>query len=231
MNKKWEVEDSYHPKVVEILEKNGFKNIIRMPRFSLYDYEAEKNDSTVYVEVRSRSVGMAPYFIIRKSKMQRLRDLKNQTSREVYFLLLQGDDYALYEIDEDPENVKPFKLKIYGKEVPGLRFYPLKRGVTEEDKTKIVELRKRGFTIAEIAMKMDIGEGTVRNYIPQELKQIKREQKLEKEDRLVIRCNSNTKKEWHEILYEYKKKGFTAQDVFKLMIEYLEQYHQKGKIY
>jgi len=166
------VEESYRSKVEEILINSGFEELVRMPRQCLYDYEAKKDGKVVYVDVKTRSVGYAPVFTFRESKWRRLKELKELSGREIYILLIQGTNYRLFEIDDIPKDLKPFTILIPKAKVISLRF-PIIGELTDEEKNKIIELRKQGLSIAEISRMTGRSEPSIRKCIPLELRRFK----------------------------------------------------------
>lgn len=133
MLKGYEIEAKHNPHAVEILKKLGLKNLIRMPRLCLYDFEAEENGRTVYIEVRTRSPDKVPYFIFRRSKLARLNELKRTTGRNVYILLMWRNTHKFVEIDKFPlADLKPINITFFGEEVPAFGF-PVSGEITREE--------------------------------------------------------------------------------------------------
>ena len=234
VNKKYLVEDVHREKVEEILQVEGFRNVTMMPRLCLYDYEAEKDGHRAYVEVKTRSVGYAPIFVLKESKLRRLKELKASTGREVYLLLLQGSKYKLFEIDNPPDDLKPFKLSII-KGVKAFRF-PTRGELTDEEKKRIVELRKAGFPVVKIALELGRSEPAVRKSLPQELRGVlvtrpKKPKTKYKALRIPYK-RDDTCELWRELLYEYKKFGKKAEDLLVDSLKYFKQWGmRKGKVH
>lgn len=175
----YRVEDENTPEAIKILKKHGFTNIIRMPRLSLYDFEAEKDGKTVYIEFRCRSPTKAPTFTFSKSKLDRLKELKKKTGRDVYILLLRKPMYKLVEIDDFPGDLRPFYVVIGGKRIKTNRF-PARGELTGEEILKIVNLKKRGLSNKDIAEEVGCSVVTVRKILKlpdNELKKLVEERK------------------------------------------------------
>jgi len=167
------VEDENAPRAEEILRKEGFRNLIRMPRFHLYDYEAERGGKTVYIEVRCRSDDMAPLFTFRRSKLENLKELKRRSRRQVYILLMWRNQYSLCEVDDfPPRNLHPMKVVLFGKPVQTYRL-SLKGEVTEEEEKTAIRLREEGWTIKDIAEKLGRSPKTIRKHLPPHLRRMK----------------------------------------------------------
>jgi len=164
-----EVEQRYQATVIKILQEEKFENILRMPRLSLFDYEARRDGNVCYIELKTRSVGMAPFFSIRRSQFERLRELKKETGRNVYYLFVQGDMHKLVEIDCFPGDMKPFNVTVHGEAVPSVRF-PARGEVLDEEKQRMITLRKQGLAISKIAETLKRSEVSIRKYLPLELR-------------------------------------------------------------
>lgn len=163
---RWMVEDAYAPKVVEFLESKGFSNIVRMPRFSIYDFEAERNGEKVYVEAKSRSPDKQPIFLIREIKILRLKRLKQITGRKVYFVFAWRDKCKLVEIDElFTADLSPFRVYILRSGNTKNARFVFSRALSRKEIDEIAKLRIQGLSVSEIARRMGVSETTVRRYL------------------------------------------------------------------
>ena len=225
MNKYHEIEDRYMPLAFKALEEKGFTDMVRMPQGTLYDIEAKLDGETVYVEVRSRSPDKAPLFAFKRRKLERLEELGRTTGRKVFILLVWGKYHQLFELHEFWKVVKPFKVYITGRETSKrLTMWRLriKGEMTDDEKRRIEELYKKGYTQEAVAMAVGRSVETVRKYLksknlvrPQPPSKPKAERQLRLEIRIRDEMVDEVLSMWRELLYEYKKKGLRAEDLLR----------------
>jgi len=51
----------------------------------------------------------------------------------------------------------------------------------------------------------------------------------EKKEVILIRCTKKTKEAWRQLLYQYKAKGWTAEDLLRYLM--FSEQPMKGKVY
>jgi hypothetical protein len=230
VNPKYLIEDRETPKAIEILKSNGFREILRMPRLCLYDFEAlDSSGKPVYIEFRFRSPDKAPLFVFKKSKLARLRELRERTGREVYLLLLWGERYKLTTLDNLDEDLKPFKLFITGKDNLSFRF-PLEGELREEEKTKIKELFEKGVKLKDIAQEVGRCTPTIAHFLEREGLRVSRRTSHRKKTMVIhIRARESTFREWQKLLYHWKMFGWDAEKLLSEMIAYFQS-KPKGQV-
>lgn len=100
-NKGFIVEDKWIPEALQFLESKGFKDVKRMPRYSLYDFTAKKNGEECFIEMKTRSPDAeTQIFHIKPKKLSRLKELKEVLGKPVYLLFINKHGKWLMELDE-----------------------------------------------------------------------------------------------------------------------------------
>lgn len=210
MLKTYAVEDENMPDVIRFLEGEGFTNICRMPRLALYDLEATKRGRRVYIEVKIRSADKAPYFVLTAGKLNRLKELKRATGRQVYLVFKWGRYIRMCEIDNLKRDMKPIRVTLSSKKVPAYRF-PARGEVTSEEIDKMIDLARKGYTLREIAERLNRQESTVRRYLPEDvLKSLKRGGEVRTEarkERISITMEREVLMELDKLVREHNKKN------------------------
>jgi len=243
MQHSYVVEDENFPRAIKILEKNGFKRIVRMPRLCLYDCEAEKNGEKVYIEVRVRSKDKRPYFVFNRSKLERLKTLKTSTGRPVFILLMWHTRHILCDIDSfPPHDLIPFRVSLFGKGIPAVRF-PVEGEMTADEINEAIELRRKNWTIEDIAIKLKRTEVTIRKHIPSSLRpSIKRTAggfdrcprcgyEVPKGKKVVTRIwmSQELNKDWENLAKDYETKEMAFNEVLRKARLY-DKEHERSRL-
>ena len=111
-----EIEKAYDPKIVEILEAEGFTEVksAKKRQFSPYDFRAFKDGKLCFIESRIRSPeAKTQFFTFRDTKLKHLAELEKKG--KVYIILLNKFGHRILTLDallsEEHEDVKFFKYK------------------------------------------------------------------------------------------------------------------------
>jgi Holliday junction resolvase-like predicted endonuclease len=95
------VEEDWTEVAKEYLRANGFKNIVRMPRYSLYDFMCEKDGKICFVEMKTRSAkAKTQLFVVKEKKLRRLLELQENTNCPVYLLFINKNGKWLLRLDD-----------------------------------------------------------------------------------------------------------------------------------
>lgn len=111
-----EIEALNNPKIVEILEKNGFEDIksAEKRRFSPFDFRAFRNGKLCFIEARVRSSqAKSQFFTFTDSKLRHLAELEREG--DVYIILLNKFGHRILTLNEllsgKHEDIHFFKYK------------------------------------------------------------------------------------------------------------------------
>jgi len=53
---------------------------------------------------------------------------------------------------------------------------------------------------------------------------------MRKTEVVSIKCSLETKLRWRNLLYEFKKGGYTAEELLNLGLDYVERHHLRGRV-